>query len=110
MIRRAVRLLCLALCVLLPAFSQAHAATNKPNFDLFVYRRCYTPDESLSLRLSVYNEKKVDFAAYPIDLRTLTPTSKALEQMKARIGAVNLAALHPAKSWRFTDADGYPDQ
>ncbi len=110
MSRRSVLLLCLALCLHLPAITRARAATNKPNFDLFVYRRCYTPNEPLSLRLSAYNEKSVDFSAFPIDLRSLTPTSKALEQMKARIAAVNLAGLHVAKSWRFKVAGAYPDQ
>ena len=100
----------LILCCFVAGLTQNRAAADKPNFDLFVYRRAYTPDESVTLRLSTYNEKSISFDAYSIDLRSLTPTSKSLEHMKAIIGAVNLAQLHRVGSWRSGVGHSYPDQ
>ncbi len=110
MTRRNLRLLGLVLLCLVTGFIQGRAAADKPNFDLFVYRRAYTTGERVSLRLSTYNEKAVDLAAFPVDLRALTPTSKSLEHMKARIAAVNLSGLHAAHLWRFKVVDSYPDR
>src|SRR5690348_2147607 len=76
--------LLLLLYVALPAQmrnADPRAQAHKPNIDIYLYRRSYTPEEKISLRLSGYNTSRVDFAVYRIDLAPLIRTSKTLRDM-----------------------------
>ncbi|MDQ2686232.1 MAG: MG2 domain-containing protein [Armatimonadota bacterium] len=90
-----------------------HQDAHKPNLDLSLYRRSYTPDEKATLRLSGYNVKSVQFTVFRLNLPTLIPTSKALEKFGKPIAAVNVAKLPVAAKWVFAlDKPNkvYPDQ
>lgn len=85
-------------------------AALRPNVDLSLYRRSFTPDEPVLLRVSGFNVKQVRFAVYPLSLPTLVPNSKALGALGKPIAALNLARQAPVKAWTFVFAKTYPDQ
>ncbi len=88
----------------------ARRAALRPNLDVSLYRRSFTPDEKPALRLSGYNVKLVTLAVYPVNLPLLIPTSKALEALGKQIAKVDLGRQSPAKVWTFAFAKTYPDQ
>lgn len=112
--------LLLALFVLLsPALARSiHAASSnpakrkamRPNLDLYVYRRCYTPGEKVQMRLSGFNVPAVQFAAYRVDLGTVVKTSKILEKFGKTLAALDLHGRSPAAAWRFPMGRVYPDR
>ena len=85
-------------------------AATKPNLDIHTYRRAAAPDEDLSLAVSAYNEQAIDFSVYRFALPPLTPNSRALEHIGARIRAINLSWLQPVRTWRFNMGRVYADQ
>ena len=82
----------------------------KPNVDIYVYRRCYTPGEKVQMRLSGFNVPAVQFAAYRLDLGAVVETSKTLENFGKTLKALNLYGHAPAAVWRFPMGKTYPDQ
>src|SRR5258708_20392388 len=90
--------------------AQPRRPDRSPNHDLFVYRRSYTPEEPLSLRLSTYNEKSVRFAAYRIDLKSLAPNPKAIEDVAKRIKALDLSGRRRVKAWNYKVDNLHPDE
>lgn len=106
----------LAVLLLAPAHAATNAAAKaakKPNLDLSLYRRSYTPDERASLRLSGYNVHSVQFTVFRLNLPSLIPNSKALEHFGKPIAAVDVAKLAVAAKFAFAlDKPNkvYPDQ
>ncbi|BDI29589.1 hypothetical protein CCAX7_16400 [Capsulimonas corticalis] len=86
------------------------AKAMKPNIDLYVYRRSYTPGEPAQMRLSGFNTPAVQFAAYRLDLESIVKSSKTLEDFGKTLKAVNLSGRTPAAAWRFPMGKTFPDQ
>lgn len=89
-----------------PIFAQS---PHKPNVELYLYRRCYTTDEKVSVRLSGYNVKSMQFTAHRLDLSSVVRTSKDLENFGKRLKELNVSGLRAVKSWSFGMGRTYPD-
>ncbi|MEO7718015.1 MAG: alpha-2-macroglobulin family protein [Capsulimonas sp.] len=85
-------------------------AAMKPNIDLYVYRRSYTPGEPAQMRLSGFNVPAVQFAAYRLDLESIVKSSKTLENFGKTLTAVSLHGQKPATAWRFPMGKVFLDQ
>lgn len=108
--------LCL-FCVLLslsarPTFATPAqpAVVTKPNLDLYVYRRSYTPGEKVQVRLSSYNLAAVQMTAYRIDLPAVVKTSAGLTDFGKTLKTVNVGPLPTAAAWCYPLGKTYPDQ
>ncbi len=86
------------------------AVVAKPNLDLYVYRRSYTPGEKVQVRLSSYNLTAVQFTAYRMNLPAVVKTSAGLTDFGKTLKTVNLGALPTAAAWRYPVGKTYPDQ
>ncbi|MBV9851043.1 MAG: hypothetical protein JO250_15340, partial [Armatimonadetes bacterium] len=93
-----------------PPSNPKKRAAMKPNVDIYVYRRSYTPGEKVQMRLSGFNVPAVQFAAYRLDLGGVVPTSKTLVNFGKTLRALNLYGRSPAVVWRFPMGKIYPDQ
>ena len=82
----------------------------RPSLEMSAYRRVFTTDEPVSIRLSSYNEKAVGLTVYHLNLTPLIPTSKALEDFGKRLKGVNAARLSRAQSFPLQLGRVYPDQ
>ena len=106
-------LLCLAF-LLVPshalASTPAAKAVHTPKVELSVYRRSYTTDENVVVRLSAYNVHRVAFSLYRVDLATLVPNSTVLQDFGKSIATVPIDAMRPAKSFAYAMGKIYPDQ
>jgi uncharacterized protein YfaS (alpha-2-macroglobulin family) len=100
------------LVIAFPAGAQRAALrrVSKPNLDVHMYRRCYTPDEEVALNLTTYNLHTVTFSLYRLDLPSLIPTSKALEDFGKRIRGVDVGRLRTVRTWKYGLGTIYPDQ
>ncbi len=87
-----------------------YRAAHRPNLELYVYRRCYAPDEGVSLRLSGFNVKSVQLAAYRIALPALIRNSVEVGAMGKRIAGLDLRSERPLRSWAQSMGMVYPDQ
>ncbi len=108
------RLFLLALLFLLTAPSLAAPlrpprAIHKPNVDVYVYRRSYTPTEKVQVRLSAYNVSAVQFTAYKMDLPRAVKNSTGLTNFGKTLKALPLAGLPVAAAWRLGLGKTYPD-
>ena len=106
-------LLCVLLCCLtLPTFAAPArpAVVAKPNLDLYVYRRSYTPGEKVQVRLSSYNLAAVQMTAYRMNLPAVVKTSAGLTDFGKTLKTVNLGSLPVAAAWRYPLGKTYPDQ
>lgn len=113
---RAAFAFCL-LCVLfflsaLPTFAAPArpAVVAKPNLELYVYRRSYTPGEQVQVRLSGYNVSVVQFKAYRMDLPAVVKTSAGLTDFGKTLKTVTVGPLPTAATWRYPLGKTYPDQ
>lgn len=79
----------------LPVFAQS---PHKPNVELYLYRRCYTTDEKVSVRLSGYNVKSVQFTAHRLDLSSAVRTSLDLENFGKWLKELNVGSLRAVQS------------
>src|SRR5438128_352671 len=95
---------------LAPPSNPAKRKAVKPNLDLYVYRRCFTPGEKVQMRLSGFNVPAVQFAAYRLDLGTVVRTSKTWEKFGKTLAALDLRGQSPAASWRYPMGRIYADQ
>ena len=82
----------------------------KPNIDLYIYRRSYTPGEPAQMRLSGFNVPAVQFAAYRLNLEGIVQSSKTLEDFGKTLARVDLHGQTPATTWRFPMGKIFPDQ
>jgi len=108
---RAAFVFCL-LCVALPTLAAPKRPTvvAKPNLDLYVYRRSYTPGEKVQVRLSSYNLAAVQLTAYRMNLPAVVKTSTGLTDFGKTLKTVNLGALPTAAAWRYAVGKTYPDK
>jgi alpha-2-macroglobulin len=109
------RLFCLVMPVLLalfvaPAAAQRTAAPHRPALDLFVYRRSHTTDETVKLRLSAFNQTRVEFSVFRLSLPRIVQSSRSLETIAKTLKAVNVASLPQVRQWRYAMGKSYPDQ
>jgi uncharacterized protein YfaS (alpha-2-macroglobulin family) len=82
----------------------------KPNLAIYVYRRCFTPGEKVEMRLSGFNVRAVQFAAYRLDLGAVVGTSKTLEKFDRLLAARPLQGQSPVAAWHLKMGRFYPDQ
>lgn len=82
----------------------------RPNLDLNLYRRAWTPDERIGLSLSAYNEHQITFTCYRISLQAVAPTPRTLNEMRKRLDALDLRGLPAARTWSVALGKVYPDQ
>ena len=103
---------CLLFLSALPTFAAPArpAAVAKPNLDLYVYRRSYTPAEKVQVRLSSYNLAVVQMTAYRMNLPAVVKTSAGLTDFGKTLKKVNLGSLPIAAAWRYPLGKTYPDQ
>ena len=87
----------------------ARRAAHRPNLDVYLYRRCYTPDETIPIRLSAYNLTQAGFAVHRIDLDSLAHTSRDLDDLAKRIQALDAGRLKQVKTWSHKVGKIYPD-
>ena len=93
-----------------PASPARAKAAAKPNLDVYVYRRSYTPAEKVQVRLSTYNVSGAQFTAYKMDLPRVVKNSAGLTNFGKTLKALSLRGLPIAASWRFGVGKTYPDQ
>ena len=104
-------LLFLPLLLLTRSFAApAPKVVTKPNLDVYVYRRSYTPGEKVQVRLSTYNITQAQFTAYKMDLPRVVKTSAGLTNFGKTLKALSLQGLPIAATWRFAVGKTYPDQ
>ncbi len=103
---------CLLFLSVLPTLAAPKRPTvvAKPNLDLYVYRRSYTPGEKVQVRLSSYNLAAVQFTAYRMNLPAVVKTSAGLTDFGKTLKTVSLGALPTAAAWRYPVGKTYPDQ
>src|SRR6185437_15381016 len=82
----------------------------KPNLALYVYRRCYTPGEKVQMRLSGFNVRDLQLAAYRLDMGSVVGSSKTLEKFGKTLAGLNLHGRAPVAVWRYPMGRVYPDQ
>ncbi len=80
----------------------------KPNLDLYVYRRCFSPGEAVQVNLSTFNAPVVQFAAYPLDLGAAVTSSTAMKDFGKTLKILPLGRRATA-SWRVA-VKSFPDQ
>ncbi|HEY3331691.1 MAG TPA: MG2 domain-containing protein [Capsulimonadaceae bacterium] len=107
-----VAILLVALVVCASSITTASTDTKKlpPAIDLSAYRRCWTPDERVNLRISCLNVTSVRFTVSRVDLDALTPTSKIAGQFDKAIAKVDLSRLHPAASFTYPTGKTFINQ
>ncbi len=108
------RLFLLALLFLLTVPSLAAPlrpprAIHKPNVDIYVYRRSYTPAEKVQVRLSTYNVNAVQFTVYKMDLPRAVKNSTGLTNFGRTLKSLPLAGMPVAATWRLGLGKTYPD-
>ena len=72
----------------------------KPNLDLYVYRRCFAPNETVQINLSAFNAPVVQFAAYPLNLGTVVTSSTVMRDFGKMLKTINLRGVSPAARWQ----------
>lgn len=82
----------------------------KPNLDIYVYRRSYTPGEKVEMRLSAFNLSKVQFTAYRMNLGAVVRSSKTLEKFGKTLSALNVKTMPTAATWAIPLGKTYPNQ
>src|SRR5438067_8582866 len=97
-------------CAAAATSNSAKLKAMKPNLAIYAYRRCYTPGEKVQMRLSGFNVRDIQLAAYRLDLRTVVGTSKTMEKFGKLLAARPLQGQTPAAAWRFSMGRIYPDQ
>jgi uncharacterized protein YfaS (alpha-2-macroglobulin family) len=85
-------------------------AAMKPNLDLYVYRRCYTPSEKIQLNLSGFNVTGVRFAAYNFDLGAVVQSSRTMVDFGKIVRSIDLEGRTPVAAWWRSLGKTYPDQ
>lgn len=104
----------LLLLTALPGFAQAgnpnKRAAMKPNLDLYVYRRCYMPQEQIQINFSGFNVAAAQFAAYRFNLNSVVKTSRSLVNFGAAIKSLDLQGHAPAAVWRYSMGKTFSDQ
>ena len=92
------------------AETAAQKAAHAPKVELSVYRRSYTTDEKVSVRMSSYNVKRLAFTVYRVDLSQLVPNPSVLGHFEKVIAALPLGKLPVAKRFGYWTGKVYPDQ
>lgn len=85
------------------------AQFRKPNLDISTYRRSFTTDEPIVVRLSAYNESGVSISVYRLDLEALVPSSDALGNLGPRIAALDLERMTRVRTFPHGLGKVYPD-
>src|SRR5438105_2114463 len=85
------------------------AAPHRPAMDIFVYRRSHTADERVKLRLSAFNQTKIEFTAYRLSLPRLVATSRSLETLPKTLKTLDLQGLPQVRRWTYGMGKTYPD-
>jgi len=108
------KLICLLLMMMATSAAAAAvrtpaASVHRPNLDLSIYRRMYTTDEAVSLRLSSFNLHAVQFSVYRFDIDSVVPTSKATDDLGKPLALVDLGRTPRVRSFTFKVGKTYPD-
>ena len=85
------------------------AEIRKPNLDISTYRRSYTTDEPVTLRLSAYNETGVSVSVYRFDPVKLVRSSEVLGKLGPVIAKVDLERLARVRTFPVGLGKTYPD-
>jgi len=104
-----ISILFFLLVLILPIGAAPTTHARKPNLDISTYRRSYTSDEPVTLRLSAYNESGVSVSVYRFDLGKLVPNSDALGKLGPAIAKVSLDRLPHVKTFPVGLGKTYPD-
>ena len=83
---------------------------NQPNLDISIYRRDYTPRETVPLRLSAINAPAVRILIHRLDLDPLTPTSMAMASFANTLAKLNAQHLPRVRDWLYNMGKTYKDQ
>ncbi len=107
---RAVIFTHVALLLSQHGFAQRAPVQHRPALDLYVYRRSHTTGETVKLRLSAFNQARIEFTAYPLSLPHLITTSRALNSLPKVIRALDLSQMPIVRQWSYAMGNAYPDQ
>ena len=97
------------LMICAPLWAANNPQIRKPNLELSTYRRTFTTDEPVSVRLSAYNETGVSISAYRFALGDVVPTSKVLGELGPRIAKIDLDRLPRVRTFPHGMGKTYPD-
>ena len=81
----------------------------KPNFGISGERRCFTPNEPVTLNLVTYNVKHLSLSVYPLDLEHSVKTSQDLDRIGTTLRRLPLSSERPAATWTYTVEHPYKD-